>query len=135
VVEVILLYLFIFYVGVGGLMGALGHTVWARETALRIGWQPGSPFQFEVAMANLAFGMMGILCIWQRGGFWNATGLGFAVFLLGCAYGHLRDLIVSSNYAPYNAGAGILFSDAVVPLLILGLLWDRSRLSQESLPT
>jgi hypothetical protein len=131
VVEVILLYLFIFYVGAGGLLGALGHTVWAKETALKIGWAPGSPFQFEMAMANLAFGVLGILCIWQRGGFWNATGIGIAVLLLGCAYGHLREMVVGNNFAPYNAGAGIIFSDAVIPLVILGLLAARNRLSRE----
>ena len=127
VVEVALLYLFVFYVGVGGLMGALGHTLRAKEIATGIGWQPGSPFQLEVGMANLAFGVLGVLCIWQRGGFWTATGIGFAVFLLGCAYGHVRELVVHENYAPYNAGAGIFFNDAVLPVIILALLWVRGR--------
>jgi hypothetical protein len=132
VVEVTLLYLLLFYVGAGGLMGALGHTIRAQETALGIGWQPGSPFQFEIGMANLAFGVLGILCIWQRGGFWTATGIGFAVFLLGCAYGHVRETMMHNNYAPYNAGAGIFFSDAVIPVIILALLWVRARITRES---
>ena len=88
VVEVLLLYLLVIFVGIGGLTGALGHTFMAREIALKIGWQPGSPFQFEVAMANLAFGVLGMVCIWRRDAFWTATGLGVAIFYLGCAYGH-----------------------------------------------
>ena len=92
VVEVILLYLFIFYVGVGGIIGALAHVFWGPETARGIGWQPGSPFQFEIGMANLAFGVLGILCIWQRGKFWTATGIGFAVLPPGlCLWACLRD--------------------------------------------
>jgi hypothetical protein len=132
VVGIILLYIFVFFVGLGGIMGALAHTVWAEETALKIGWQPGSPFQFEIAMANLAFGVLGILCIWQWGGFWTATGIGVAVILLGCTYGHVREIIVHQNYAPYNAGVGIFFNDVVIPVLILGLLWARARLTGES---
>ena len=132
VVEVILLYLFIFYVGVGGLIGALVHVFWGPETARGIGWQPGSPFQFEIGMANLAFGVLGILCIWQRGKFWTATGIGFAVLLLGCAYGHVYEMVVHHDYAPYNAGAGILFNDAVIPVIILVLLGLRAKFSKES---
>lgn len=127
VVDVALFYLLVIFAGVGGLMGAVAHTFFAREIALGIGWQPGSPFQFEVAMANLAFGVLGILCISNRGGFRTATGVGLAIFLLGCAYGHFKDML-AGNYAPYNAGPGIWLLDVVIPLTILGLLCIRGRL-------
>ena len=132
VVEVALLYLFVFYVGAGGLMGALGHTLRAKEIALGIGWQPGSPFQFEVGMANLAFGVLGIMCLWQRGEFWTATGIGVAVLFLGCAYGHVYEMVAHHNYAPYNAGVGIFFNDAVLPVLILILLGLRSNFCKKA---
>jgi len=83
VVDVALFYLLVIFAGIGGLMGAVTHTFFAKEIALGIGWQPGSPFQFEVAMANLAFGVLGIMCIWNRRGFRAATGVGLAVFFLG----------------------------------------------------
>jgi hypothetical protein len=132
VVEVILLYIFVFYVGIGGIFGAMAHTWGARETAIGIGWQPGSPFQFEIGMANLAFGVLGILCIWQRGKFWTATGIGVAVLFLGCTYGHVKDILVHQNYAPYNAGVGIFFNDAVIPVIILILLGWRASFAKES---
>ena len=134
VVEVILLYIFVFFIGLGGIMGAMAHTLWAKQTALKIGWQPGSPFQFEIGMANLAFGVLGILCLWFRDNFWTATGIGVAVLFLGCTYGHIREIIVHQNYAPYNAGVGIFFNDAVIPVLILGLLWARARLTGAGRP-
>jgi hypothetical protein len=130
-VDALLLYLLVIFVGVGGMMGFLGHIFMAREIALKIGWQP-SPFQFEVAVANLAFGFLGIMCLWQRQGFWTATGIGCSTFLLGCAYGHLKDILVQGNYAPYNTGAVLWLNDLTIPLLILGLLGWRRR--QQSSP-
>ena len=129
VVEVVLLYLLVIFTGVGGLLGFLGHTFKAQEIAVKIGWQP-SPFQFEVAVANLAFGVLGILCLWQRQGFWTATGIGYAVFLLGCAYGHLRDMIGQGNFAPYNVGPVLWVNDLAIPLAILILLWVRRHLAR-----
>jgi hypothetical protein len=128
VVEVLLLYLLVIFVGVGGLVGFLGHTFKAREIALKIGWQP-SPFQFEVAVANLSFGVLGVLCLWLRGGFRTATGIGYAIFLLGCAYGHLKEMILQGNFAPYNVGPVLWVNDLAVPLGILTLLWVRRRLA------
>jgi hypothetical protein len=128
-VEVLLLYLLVFFVGVGGLMSFLGHTFKAGEIALKIGWQP-SPFQFEVAVANLAFGILGIMCIWQPRGFRTVTGIGYGIFLLGCAYGHLRDLTLHGNLAPYNVGPVLWLYDLAILLVILLLLWARRYLGE-----
>jgi hypothetical protein len=132
VVEVILLYILVIFIGVGCLLAGIGHILMGPESARGIGWQPGSPFQFEIGAANLGFGVLGILCIWQRGGFWTATGIGASVFFLGCAYLHIYEIVVHHNYAPYNAGAGILFNDVVIPVIILILLGLRAKSSKES---
>jgi hypothetical protein len=128
VMEVLLLYLLVIFAGVGGLLGFLGHIFKAQEIALKIGWQP-SPFQFEVAMANLAFGVLGILCSWHPGGFRTATGIGYAIFLLGCAFGHFREMILKGNVAPYNVGPVLWINDLAVPLAILIVLWVRCHLA------
>jgi hypothetical protein len=127
-VEVLLLYLLVFFAGLGGLMAFLGHTFKAQEIALKIGWQP-SPFQFEVAVADLAFGVLGILCIWQRRGFWTATGIGYAIFLLGCAYGHYQDMTQHGNFSPYNVGLVLWVNDLAIPVVILLLLLVRRHLA------
>ena len=113
---------------IGGLMAFLGHSFKAQEIALKIGWQP-SPFQFEVAVADLAFGVLGILCIWQRRGFWTATGIGYAVFLLGCGFGHLQDMARHGNLAPYNVGPVLWVNDLAIPVVILVLLLVRRHLA------
>ena len=130
VVEIILLYLLVVFVGVGGLMAAYAHTFRAAETARYIGWPPGSPFQFEIAMANLAMGVLGLLCIWRREAFWLATGLASATFGFGVAYGHVVQMMRHGNYAPGNVGPVLWLSDTTVPLAILILLWLRHRLAR-----
>ncbi len=98
---------------------------------MKIGWQP-SPFQFEVAVANLAFGVLGILCLWERRAFQTATGIGYATFLVGCAYGHLKDMVMQGNFAPYNVGPVLWVNDLAIPLSILTLLGIRRHLAAAS---
>ena len=98
-------------------MGFMGHAFRAQEIAQKIGWQSG-PFQFEVAAANLAFGVLGIMCIWQRRGFRTATGIGYAIFLLGCGYGHFRDMTLHGNFSPYNVGAVLWVNDLGIPVVL-----------------
>lgn len=125
VVELLFLYLIVINIGFGCLLAWYGHTFMADEIARKIGWQPGSPFQFEVAVADLSWGVCGLLCIWLRQGFWTATGIGSAVFLVGCAFGHVRDIIEQGNVAVYNAGPVLWIGDLAVPMTILVLLFLR----------
>lgn len=127
-VELLLLYLLVINIGIGGLLAWYGHTFMADEIAHKIGWQPGSPFQFEVAVADLSWGVCGVLCIWFRQAFWTATGIGSSVFFLGCAFGHITQIIREGNMAIYNAGPVLWIGDIGVPLMILILLLIRSRL-------
>jgi hypothetical protein len=130
-VELLLLYLLAVNIGAGGILAWYGHTFMADEIARKIGWQPGSPFQFEVALADLSWGVCGVLCIWLRRGFWTATGIGSAVFLLGCAVGHIRQIIQEGNMAVYNAGPVLWIGDIGIPITILILLLIRSRFEEE----
>jgi hypothetical protein len=78
-------------------------------------------------MGNLAFGVLGILCLWLHREFWTATGIGAALLLLGCDYGHFREMILHGNYAPYNVGPVLWLNDLAIPLVILLLLLLRRR--------
>ncbi len=62
------------FVGLMGLFSFAGHAFVADQTADSIGFPAGNPFQFEVAVTNLAFGVLGLLCLRYRGLFWWATG-------------------------------------------------------------
>lgn len=130
VLEHLLLYLLIFSTGFGGIFAFLGHSLRAAEVARFIGWMPGSPFQFEVAVANLAFGVLGLLCYFYRGNFWTATIIGSAVFGWGAAWGHIREIMLYKNYAPGNAGA-ILYLDIFMPIILIGLLMAYNKVSKK----
>ncbi|AXV40069.1 DUF6790 family protein [Methanobacterium sp. BAmetb5] len=121
IIGTTLLSLLVVTVGIGSIWASIGHSFFANQVASTIGWAPGSPFQQEVAFANLAFGVLGILCIWIRGNFWTATVIGVSIFLLGDAIGHISNIMVTGNYAAGNAGA-VLVLDILIPLLLIGLL-------------
>jgi hypothetical protein len=131
IVEIFLLWVLVVCVGVNGLFAFYGHAFRADETARMIGWPTGNPFQFEVAIADLVFGILGILCIWIRGTFWYAAGLAGALFGLGAAYGHIVQMVVYGDYAPDNAGL-FLYSEIAVALLTLGLLLAYKVLGQRA---
>ena len=126
-----LLYLLLFSPGLGGLIGFAGHVFDPDAIARMIGWPAGSPFQFEVGVADGAWGLLGILCIWLRGRFWLATGLGWSAFLLGAGYGHLRDAWRHGNFAPYNVG--MIAPNFLLPSLILVFLAAYWHLHREEL--
>jgi uncharacterized membrane protein YphA (DoxX/SURF4 family) len=121
VLEVILLWLLAVGVGATGIFAFMGHTFRADQVAESIGFPPNNPFQWEVAWANLAFGVLGILCIWRRD-FWWPTAIGSAVFLWGAAWGHIYQAVEHDNHAVNNTGP-ILYTDILVPLVILILLF------------
>ena len=122
--EIFLRYLLFFNVGLVGLFAFYGHAFMADQVAISIGWAPGSPFQYEIAIANLVFGILGVLCLWIKDNFWLATGLGFAIFGLGAAVGHIRQALVFQDYAINNVGPVLFLGDIFVPLLIIILIFS-----------
>ncbi len=102
-------------------MGFIGHVVFSTQVAANIGWASGSPFQLEVAFANLSIGVLGVLCYWIRDNFWTATVISSSIFLLGDAYGHIINMIQFANYAPGNTGS-VLYMDIIGPIILIVLL-------------
>ena len=107
-------------VGVQGWVYAGGHLLFADQVANSIGWRPGSPFQFEVGLANLSYGVLGVFASAHGREWWLATVVAFSVFYLGAAVGHLRHIAVERNFSPGNAGP-VLFFDIAVPLFLIWL--------------
>jgi hypothetical protein len=121
VARTYLSYLLPISVGMGGLFAFVGHTLRAEDIARSIGWPVGNPFQFEVAMTNLAFGVLGLLCFKFRDGFWTATIVGYGVFLEGAACVHIHEIVAAGNWSINNTGS-ILVADILFPLFLLSLL-------------
>src|ERR1700684_4550105 len=91
-----LLYLLVIYVGLMGLLTAYAHVFRPEQTSASIGWST-SPYEYEVGMADLPLGLLGVLCLWIRGNFWLATAIANGVWFLGDAIGHIQQMRLNNN--------------------------------------
>ena len=117
-VDILLSWIFLIIVGFGGIWAFIGHTLFADQVAASIGWPAGNPFQQEVALANLAIGVLGILSFRMTGSFRIATIITYTIFMIGAGIGHIWQIISAGNLAVNNAGP-ILWIDLLVPIVII----------------
>lgn len=115
--EVVFRWTALFALGFTGVYTFIMHTFYAEWSAAAIGWTP-SPFQFEVAVADLSMGILGIVSFRASYGFRLATVIASATMLWGDAIGHLYQMMMHENFAPGNAGSWF-WLDIVIPLLLL----------------
>jgi hypothetical protein len=121
--ETILAWILLINIGFQGILAGFMH--WygptADKTAEKIGWLPKSPFQKEVAAADAAIGVLGILSFFIRDNFLVATVIGASVMLIFMGIGHVLDTRKSGNVSPYNAGSVVYF-DLLLPVAMIALL-------------
>ena len=111
--EIFIRKLMFLSVGIGGIWGFVVHAFFPVMSAKFIGWHT-SPFQFEVAVANLGIGVAGVFGVYASRGYRIATTIFVTCFFWGAASGHIVQMINTSNFAPGNAGA-IFWNDLLVP--------------------
>lgn len=119
--ESILAWFCLLAIGGMGIYGFIFHIFFDNLSAQLIGW-PNSPFQYEVGVANLVFGVLGICAFWGSYPFRLATGLGFAIWFFGDGIVHVSELIQRQNMAPFNSGS-VLYTDLALPIICLILLY------------
>ena len=118
--EIFLLYLFGVGVAGSGIGGFFGHFFISEAVAESIGWPAGNPFQLEVAFANLAVGVLGIVSMGRRDGFREATVIAVTILGVGATIVHAMDIIETGNLAPGNTIQNI--SNLLKPALLIGFL-------------
>jgi 4-amino-4-deoxy-L-arabinose transferase-like glycosyltransferase len=119
-IEVFLLYLFSLGVAGSGIGGFFAHFFLSDLVAESIGWPAGNPFQLEVAFANLALGILGIVAIGRRDGFREATVIAVTVLGVGATVVHLMDIVETGNLAPGNTLQNV--GNLLKPALLIGFL-------------
>jgi hypothetical protein len=110
--------------GIGGfasITAFIMHFFFSDMVASSIGWALGSPFQKEVAGANLAVGLLGFLGFWRRD-FWLPYVISKTAFLWIAGITHVVDLFQHQNLALGNAGL-TRYMDFIWPLIYILLLW------------
>jgi hypothetical protein len=121
VVEKLLTWHVFWSIGVAYLANFVMHGIFGSMAASFIGWAD-SPFQFEVATASLGFSAVGFLAAFRSFDLRLAAIVGPALFTLGAAVVHVREMIGQQNFAPGNAGV-VFYLDIAIPLFGLALLY------------
>jgi hypothetical protein len=132
--EIFLVWWMVVAVGVAAIFGAMFHFFDGPTTAREIGFTNGDGgFQTEVGFADLAIGVLGVLCARFRDGFLLAAVLTVSISYLGDAYGHLHQAAIHDNHARDNTGL-VLWADFIAPLVAIALyaLWQRATGSPEA---
>ncbi len=126
-IEIFIIYVLAISVGANGLSGAFGHIFLSDLIAEGVGWPTGSPFQLEMAFANLLIGVLGLMAISRRDGFRTAAILATTIIGLGATAVHLWDIAAAGNLAPGNTIQNV--SNLLDPILLIGLTWLAVRIS------
>ncbi|WP_280426959.1 DUF6790 family protein [Nocardia brasiliensis] len=121
--------------GVGSLWMTVAFLTIPEQMASAIGFT-ASPFQFEIAFANLGLAVMGF-----RAASPSATareritvGLGAGMFLWGALIGHVYQWFAHGDHAPGNTG-GVLVCDLLFPGVLIVLAWYSQRLAASQTAT
>ena len=132
--EVTLIFLFGLGVGGAGIANFAAHFFLSDIVAESIGWETGSPFQLEVAFANLMIGVLGIIATSRRDGFREATVIAVTIFGVGATIVHLMDILTTSNLAPGNTvqNVGNLLKPALLIVFLAAMRRAEARPDSEA---
>jgi hypothetical protein len=121
--EATLIFLFGIGVGGAGIANFIAHFFLSDIVAESIGWEAGSPFQLEVAFANLLIGLLGIIATSRRDGFREATVIAATTFGVGATIVHIMDILATGNLAPGNTiqNVGNLLKPALLILFLVAM--------------
>lgn len=126
--EQALRWILLLSVGAQGVFTFVVHVFFPALSAANIGWDE-SPFQYEVGIADLTVGVLGIIAFWGNFSFRVAAAIAAIVWYGGDAIGHVRQMIVAQNYAPGNAGPWF-WTDVLVPIVLAAcviVVWRRRK--------
>ncbi|WP_420121954.1 DUF6790 family protein [Nakamurella sp.] len=111
-------------IGVGQTVNFVMHAFFGDYAAKTIGWAQ-SPFQLELALSSLGFGVMAFILGRRAAPLVGkvAIVIGTAVFGFGAAGGHVFQLVVNHDVAVNNGGL-LLISDIVINTVgLLLVIW------------
>ena len=125
-----LLWIAFWVLGINGLWGFVFHFFFGEFSAELIGW-PNSPFQYEVAYANLTIAILGFSSWWlKRRDYLLAAMVAYISWFFADGLGHVVARLSQDNTAPGNAGT-ILFTDLLMPVVVVLLLKLSHRLAPQ----
>jgi hypothetical protein len=108
------------YIPFAGMWFWAGHFFAPDTIANSIGWPKGSPFQQEVAFANLSFAIAAFYVSNTSvdPSAFKAIAVAYVSWLSGCLYVHVTDIIKNKNYSVNNAFAAPLTALVTISVLV-----------------
>ena len=91
VCSTLLLHQFVVTFGLLGIIGTITNIIKAEDNAKALGW-PGGPFQIKYGFSQLGLGVMGVMCIWFRGGFWLGTLVSMYIYGVSGLWSHIAEM-------------------------------------------
>lgn len=131
IIETFLIYFMVSNIGVAGIFAGTFQAIQGPETAAMIGFTY-SPFEWEVAFANIGMAVTALLAVFWRGRYVFGPIIANTIFIYGAAYGHFVQA-AKGNYAPYNGGIFLWAGDIIIPtiILILAILYYKNVVSKK----
>ncbi|MFJ5266046.1 DUF6790 family protein [Streptomyces sp. NPDC088387] len=117
----------IWALGFGSLWMTVAFVAAPDVMATAIGFHR-TPFEFEIAFANLGLAVMGFRAASPSASAREriTIGLGAGMFLWGAVVGHLYQWFANGDHAPGNTG-GVLVNDLLIPAVLIALAWRSQR--------
>ncbi len=115
--DVLLRWLLLLPVGVASVYVFFMHLCFPKLSAAVMGWPP-SPFQFEVALANVCIGILGILSFRASHGFRVATVVVASFWMWGHSVSEIYQIITTSNIYLGNA-VSWFWVDTILPFVLI----------------
>lgn len=124
--SVILLHQFVVTFGLLGITGLLSNMIFAKQNAKMVGW-PGGPFQIKYGFSQLGLGIMGVMCIWFRDGFWLGTIVAMYIYGISGLWSHWNVMKMNKK-ADADSIANIIMDIAyqtfiTVLSIVIGGIW------------
>ena len=123
-IDYILLYYIVISVGIQGLVSGIMQTFYSDFVTQYVHW-PFSPFMLELGLANISYGILGVLSLRANRGWQTATAFGYALFLLFTGIRHVIE-IMEKGVNPGNSGS-FMYVDNILPYIFFVLLVLRYR--------
>ena len=110
--------------GLSMIFAGLGHIFTPSIVSEQIGWYTAPQFQFEIGIANIAFGLLGLGTYFFRNQWLLATIVCFTIWGWGTAFGHIKSYLHDNNTMPGNTGWA-LSSGIFFPLIAICLYLNK----------
>jgi len=115
--EILYCWIAFLALGITGIYTFIMHGFFPTFTAEIIGW-PNSPFQLQVAIADLGFAFIALLSLRKNHGVRITAMVGNTVWLWGNAFLQARRMTLAQNFDLTNAGSWF-YTDMIIPIVII----------------